>query len=104
MTDKDKNNRMNEFDENLDSLFKKASEEIWNPHEGFDSRVLARIASESKQPIELGTLAWKAVPFAVAASIIIGVLAYTGDSIQTIVYSEIMDPLAVENIMTLLAG
>jgi len=104
MTDHEKKENESERDEKMGSLFKAASKEVWSPHDGFELRVMARIESEFKPSFELGALAWKALPFAAAASVAIGILAFAGDSIQTIIYSEIMDPLAIESIMTLLTG
>jgi hypothetical protein len=98
----DKNNKPGNADEKLDALFKAASDEIWNPMDGFDARVLARIEDEQESRYSFGTLAWKILPFAAAASILIAIAAFGGESLNSIINSEITDPLAIESMVTLI--
>jgi len=102
MTDKKDKSGMN-MDDKLNALFKAASSEGWTPLEGFEGRVLSRIGDPGKS-FDIGILAWRMLPYALAASILIVILASLGGSIESLIYPSIMDPLSVENLLTILAG
>ena len=91
-------------DENLDEIFNAASKEEWQPFDGFSDRVLARIESEDNSGILIETIAWRILPYTAVASFAIAIAAVMGESFQSLIYSTISEPFAIEQIIALMSG
>ena len=90
--------------EKLDAMFKAASDDDWLPFDGFDERVIARIESEGSKSTTLDLLAWRFLPFAAAVSIVIAVIASTGESVEDVLYVSVSNPINIESIIALIGG
>lgn len=103
MTDNKSKSDMNS-DENLNDIFNAASKEEWHPRDGFSDRVLARIVHEENSVILIDRIAWRILPFTAVASVAIVVIAVLGESFESMIFSTMSDPFAIEQIFALMAG
>jgi hypothetical protein len=90
-----------ENNDQLGNLFEKASQEEWIPLPGFESRVIARLDRE-KQSSQIGDIAWRLLPYTIAVSVAVTVLALMSESFEMMYFQLLSDPFTVENLIALL--